>query len=133
MCPSPNFHIIHQIRILVLINILYHVRIKISIEMEVLFIMEREKIKQIYQKLDIIVREEDIDKIMEDKNKVKEFMRLYKQEEIESMNYILGKPLDNNVFTQFELEAVSKINLFNRKVVEACKNIYEKEFKEVIV
>lgn len=95
--------------------------------------MEREKIKQIYQKLDIIVREEDIDKIMEDKNKVKEFMRLYKQEEIESMNYILGKPLDNNVFTQFELEAVSKINLFNRKVVEACKNIYEKEFKEVIV
>lgn len=95
--------------------------------------MEREKIKQIYQKLDIIVREEDIDKIMEDKNKVKEFMRLYKQEEIESMNYIFGKDRTNEYFTEAELQAVSKINLFNRKAVEACKNIYEKEFKEVIV
>lgn len=33
----------------------------------------------------------------------------------------------NNYFTQFELEAMSKINLFNRKVVEICKNIYAKE------
>ena len=43
------------------------------------------------------------------------------------MNYILGKPLENNVFTKFELELCSKIDLFNRKTVEICKSIYEKE------
>lgn len=43
------------------------------------------------------------------------------------MNYILGKPQSNNYFTQFELEAMSEINLLNRKVVEICKSIYAKE------
>lgn len=64
---------------------------------------------------------------MKDKKKVEQFMRLYKHEEIESMNYILGKPLENNIFTKFELELCSKIDLFNRKTVEICKSIYEKE------
>lgn len=64
---------------------------------------------------------------MKNKETVKQFMRLYEQEEIESMNYILGKPLENNVFTKFELELCSKIDLFNRKTVEICKSIYEKE------
>ena len=50
-----------------------------------------EKIKQIYEKLDIIVREEDIDKIIKDESKVKGLMRIYKNEKIESMNYIFGK------------------------------------------
>lgn len=54
-------------------------------------------------------------------------MRLYKQEEIESINYILGKPEDNLVFTKEELELCSKIDLFNRKTVEICKSIYEIE------
>lgn len=42
-------------------------------------------------------------------------MKLYKQEEIESMNYIFGKPESNNKFTKFELKAISKIDLFDRK------------------
>ena len=62
---------------------------------------------------------------MKDKEKVKQFMRLYKEEELESMNYILGKSKDNKYFTQFELEAMSKIDLFNRKVVEICKLIWD--------
>lgn len=52
-------------------------------------------------------------------------MRLYKQEEIDSMNYIFGKPESNKKFTKFELKAISKIDLFDRKVVNICKYIWE--------
>ena len=52
-------------------------------------------------------------------------MRLYKQEEIDSMNYIFGKPESNKKFTKFELKAISKIDLFDRKVVNICKFIWE--------
>ena len=64
---------------------------------------------------------------MKNKETVKKFMRLYKQEEVNSMNYILGKPEDNLEFTKEELELCSKIDLFNRKTVEICKSIYKKE------
>ena len=86
---------------------------------------EKEKIKQIYQKLEVGIREEDIDLILKDKEKTKQFMKLFKQEELDSMNYIFGKPDNNKVFTQFELEAVSKIDLFDRTQVEASKNIWK--------
>ena len=49
-------------------------------------------------------------------------IRIYKPEEMEAMNYILGKDKDNKVFTKFELEAVNKIDLLDKKVVEICKN-----------
>ena len=86
---------------------------------------EKEKIKQIYQKLEVGIREEDIDLILKDKEKTKQFMKLYKQEELDSMNYIFFYPDNNKVFTQFELEAVSKIDLFDRTQVEASKNIWK--------
>lgn len=86
---------------------------------------KKEKIKQIYAKNNIEVNDEYIENAMQDKERVKAFMRLYKQEEIDSMNYILGKPYDNKVFTKFELEAMSKIDLFNRKVINICKTIWD--------
>lgn len=46
------------------------------------------------------------------------------------MNYILGKSKDNKEFTQFELEAMSKIDLFNRKVVKICKLIWDNRDNE---
>ena len=52
-------------------------------------------------------------------------MELYEREKIESMNYILGKPENNNKFTKFELRAISKIDLFDRKVVNICKFLWE--------
>lgn len=52
-------------------------------------------------------------------------MRLYKQEEIDSVNYIFGKPESNKKFTKFELKAISKIDLFDRKVINICKFIWE--------
>lgn len=62
---------------------------------------------------------------MTDEERTKGIIKLYKQEELESMNYILGKPADNKEFTEFELEGMSKINLFNRKVVNICKMIWD--------
>ena len=84
-------------------------------------------IRKVYQKSGIQVDDDYIEYKMKDKKKVEQFKILYKQEEIESMSYILGKPLDNTIFTKDEIEICSKIDLFNRKTVEMCKNIYKKE------
>ena len=88
--------------------------------------------RKIYQKNGVSVDDDYIEYKMKDKEKVKQFIRIYKREKLESMNYILGKTEDNEYFTQFELALLDKIDLFNRKVIEICKNIYEKEFKEEI-
>jgi hypothetical protein len=87
----------------------------------------KEMIRKVYKKNGIQVDDDYIEYKMKDEKNVKGFMRLYKQEEMDSMNYILGKDKDNKVFTKFELEAMNKIDLFNRKVVEVCKIIWEKE------
>lgn len=86
---------------------------------------KREKVKQIYNKYGIKIQEDFIDEIMEDKERLDSIIRLYKKEEIESMNYILGKPQDNEVFTKFELEAMNKIDLFDRNMVKICKIIWD--------
>lgn len=98
---------------------------------------EKEKIKKIYEKREIKVSDEYIENAMKDKQRVHAFMREYKQEEIDSMNYIFGKPYDNKTFTKFELEATSKIDLFNRNVVNICKLIWdnrdnEEELEEIL-
>lgn len=85
----------------------------------------KEKIKKVYQKNGIKVDDEYIECKMKDKEKVEQFMRIFKQEEIESMNYILGKPESNLLFTKEELELCSKVDLFNRQVVKVCKIIWE--------
>lgn len=87
----------------------------------------REKIKKYYAKMGIKVDDKTLNMILENKERAEDIIRLYKQEEIETMNYILGKDKDNKVFTKFELEAVNKIDLFNRKVVEVCKVIWANE------
>ena len=87
----------------------------------------KEKIKKIYQKNGIHIDDDFIEYKMQNKKTVEQFKLLYKQEEMESMNYILGKPLDNTIFTKNEIKLCSKIDLFDRKTVEICKKIYEKE------
>lgn len=88
---------------------------------------KKEKIRKIYEKNNVEVDDDYIENAMKDSKRVEAYMRLYKQEEMESMNYILGKPEDNKIFTKFELEAMSKIDLFNRKVVNACKLIWDNQ------
>lgn len=46
------------------------------------------------------------------------------------MNYILGKPENNKIFTKEELEIMNKIDLFNRKVVNVCKIIWDNRDNE---
>lgn len=90
----------------------------------------KEKIRKVYQKGGIQVDDDYIEYKMKDKKTVEQFKWLYKQEEVESMNYILGKPLENTIFTKGEIKMCSKIDLFNRKTVEMYKKIYERETKE---
>ena len=85
----------------------------------------KEKIRKVYTKYGIDVDNKTIEILMTDEERTKGIIKLYKQEELESMNYILGKPADNKEFTKFELEGMSKINLFNRKVVNICKMIWD--------
>lgn len=91
---------------------------------------EKEKIKKIYSKHDIKVDEVSLKNIIKDENRVKAFTKIYKQEEIDSMNYILGKPYNNCTFTKFELEAMSKIDLFDKKLVNICKIIWDNKDNE---
>lgn len=98
---------------------------------------KREKVKQIYNKFGIIVGEDYIDGIMENKERLEGMMRLYKEEEIDSMNYIFGKSHDNKHFTEFKLELASKIDLFNRNTIKICRDIYknrnnDKELREIL-
>lgn len=85
----------------------------------------KEMIKKVYQKSGIQVDDDYIEYKMKDEKKVKDFMRLYKQEEIASMNYILRKSENNKVFTKFELEAMSIVDLFDRKVIEISRIIWD--------
>lgn len=87
----------------------------------------KEKIKKIYQKNGIKIDDDFIEYKMQNKKTVEQFKLLYEQEKMESMNYILGKPLNNTIFTKNEIKLCSKIDLFDRKTVEICKKIYEKE------
>lgn len=85
----------------------------------------KDMIKKVYQKSGVQVDDDYIEYKMKDEEKVKDFIRLYKQEEIASMNYTLRKPENNKVFTKFELEAMSIIDLFDRKVIEISRIIWD--------
>ena len=68
---------------------------------------------------------------METKQKTGSIIRIYKPDEMKAMNYILGKKQGNKMFTEFELELMNTIDLFNKKLVEVCKCIYEREYKQL--
>ena len=86
---------------------------------------KREKIKQIYQKFNVNVGEEYIDEIMKNKERLESLMRTYKDEEIDSMNEIFGKDYSNKVFTEKELEFASKMDLFDRYMINVAKEIWK--------
>ena len=84
-----------------------------------------EIIKDCYRSNGVKVDQDYIDNILKDKKRVEQFRELHEREKRQNMNYILGKPLENNEFTDFELEAISKIDIFNKKVVRISKIIWE--------
>lgn len=85
----------------------------------------KEKIRKVYQKNNIIVNDGTVEAIMQDKKRTEGLMRLYKDEEIDSMNYLFGKDKENKYFTEFELNLASKIDLFDKKVVNLCRIIWK--------
>lgn len=85
----------------------------------------KEKIKKIYQKYDVNINEDYMQGIMDNPQRVDSLIRMYKEEEINSMNEIFDKPYDNKYFTEFELKAVQNIDLFDRKVIGICKIIWK--------
>lgn len=86
---------------------------------------KREKIKRIYQKFNVNVGEDYIDGIMKNKERAEGLMRTYKDEEIDSMNEIFGKDYNNKVFTKKELEFASKMDLFDRYMINVAKEIWK--------
>lgn len=88
----------------------------------------REKIKWFYDQQGIEVENRYIDNvIMKDKQRVKEFMMLIREEETKIMNYIFEKPEDNTRFTEFELKTLIGVDLYNKKLVELIKKMWAKE------
>jgi hypothetical protein len=91
---------------------------------------KKEKIKNVYKKLGILVDNNTINEILKDKERTENIIRIYKKEEMDSMNYIFSKQKDNKSFTMFELEAANKIDLFDRTIVEWCKLIWDNRNNE---
>lgn len=86
---------------------------------------KREKVKQIYKKYGASVNEDAIQSILKNKPRTKQLMRLYKNEEIDSMQQILGKNQNDYYFSKQELEFVSKIDLFDPYMIKIAKEIWK--------
>ena len=84
-----------------------------------------EIIKDCYRSNGVKVDQDYIDDILKNKKRVEQFRELHEKEKRWNMNYVLGKPLDNMEFTDFEIEALSKIDIFNRKLLKICKVIWD--------
>ena len=56
------------------------------------------------------------------KTKVKNFIRFYNDEEIQSMNFLFGKNDTNTWFTQEELSFACDVDLYNKENLEVAKN-----------
>lgn len=54
--------------------------------------------------------------------KVKNFIRYYNDEEIESLNFIFGKNDKNNWFTQEELSFACDVDLLNKDSLNLARN-----------
>lgn len=57
--------------------------------------------------------------------KENEITRIYKPEEFKIMNYIFSKEENNKYFSELELKCASKIDLFDVKLVNLCKLIWD--------
>lgn len=86
---------------------------------------KREKIEQMYSKHGITVGEDLMEEILNNRKRVADFMRVYKNGEMDSMNDIFGKDYNNKVFTKEELEFGSKFDLFDREVIKVAKIIWK--------
>lgn len=88
---------------------------------------KRENIKQIYKKHSVKIGEDYLDGIMNNPQRVDSLMRMYKNEEINSMNEIFGKDDNNKYFTKEELEFANKMDLFDSNMIKVAKMIWKQK------
>ena len=60
---------------------------------------------------------------METKQKTNSIIGKYSTEELNIVNYIFCKKEGNRVFTKFELNVASKVNIYDEKMIEIFKSI----------
>lgn len=85
----------------------------------------KDRIKNYYKSEKIKVDDEFVNGVIADKDRANKLIKFFEPIELNAMNYILGKDKDNKVFSEYELNALSVIDLFDKKVVNLCKIIWD--------
>ena len=85
----------------------------------------KDRIKNYYKSEKIKVDDEFVRGVIADKNRANKLIKFLELIEIKAMNYIYGKDENNKYFTEYEIESASKVNLFDKKVVNLCKIIWD--------
>lgn len=88
---------------------------------------KKRKIKQIYKKYSAKIGEDYLEGIMNNPQRVDSLMRMYKDEEINSMNEIFDKDDNNKCFTKEELEFANKMDLFDPYMIKVAKMIWKQK------
>ncbi len=83
-----------------------------------------QRIKNYYESEKIKVDDEFVTGVIENKDRANKLISFFEPIEVKAMNYIFGKDENNKYFSGFELQAVSNINLFDKKTIEICRLIY---------
>ena len=85
----------------------------------------KDRIKNYYKSEKIKVDDEFVRGVIADKNRANKLIKFLELIEIKAMNYIYGKDENNKYFTEYEIESAPKVNLFDKKVVNLCKIIWD--------
>lgn len=84
----------------------------------------KDRIQNYYKSEKIKVDDEFVSGVIADKDRANKLIKFFEPIEIKAMNHIYGKDENNKYFTEYELESASKVNLFDKKVVNLCKIIW---------
>ena len=87
----------------------------------------KDRIQNYYKSEKIKVDDEFVSGVIADKDRANKLIKFIETIERKAMNYIYGKDENNKYFTEYEIESASKVNLFDKKVVNLCKIIWETE------
>lgn len=90
----------------------------------------KERIKNYYRSEKIEVDDEFVNGVITDKDRANKLIKFFEPIELNAMNYIFGKEKDNKQFSELELNCASKIDLFDIKVVNLCKIIWDNKDNE---
>ena len=85
----------------------------------------KDRIKNYYKSEKVKVDDEFVSGVIADKDRANKLIKFFEPIEVKAMNYIYGKDENNKYFTEYELESVSKVNLFDKNVVNLCKIIWD--------